>query len=226
MLAFIQSNALRRKIFADRASRKWRDDIHKLLVFIPREDLLQRTFFHHHTVHRQRIDQLIREDAACGNLCRKLDGSPEMPRIRMTLRSHGCLLAAQSGALHRDVKQRAVEIREPGFGKIENVPGEPAGTRARFHHQKSLWPFEVLPHFRKLPAKQPAKDWMHVRARVVIREALRFWFAVIAVHRMVQAFAHVISERNWAVAADPFCKQFFPRRHAPRAPAPPETNSG
>src|SRR5260370_18878374 len=190
MLAFLQSDALRRKIFADRASRKRRDRIYKSPVAEGRENLLQFMGSYDNSMHGQRIDQLIREDAACGDLRRKFHGSSEMPRSSMTLRSHGCLLAAQSGPLHCDVSQRAVKIRELGFGKIENVLGEPASTRARFHKRKSLWPPEVLPHFRKLPRKQTPKDRVDIHTLVVIREALGFYFAVIAVHRMVNASPH------------------------------------
>src|SRR6266849_4967160 len=66
---------------------------------------------------------------------------------------------------------------------------------------------------------------MHIDAGVVVREARGFGFTVVTVDRMVKTLAHVIGERERAIAADAFGKEFGERRHAPWAPALSEASS-
>ncbi len=66
---------------------------------------------------------------------------------------------------------------------------------------------------------------MHVDARVVVGETLGLRFAVITMDRMVEAFAHVVREREGAESANAFGKQFSEWRHAPLAPAESEEGS-
>src|SRR5205814_6158202 len=102
---------------------------------------------------------------------------------------------------------------------------QPPHARSRFYQHKFFRSLELLPHLRKLPRQQSSKNRMHVHAGVVIHESLRFAFAVVAVHRMVQALAHEVGKRDRSVAANPFGEQFSQRRHAPFAPAVPEASS-
>src|SRR5438105_9931881 len=222
VLAFLQHYSLRGKIFVDRARRDPRHHIHKFSVVPANKDFLQRAFSHHHAVHRQRIHQFIREDAARRNLCGNLRRNPQMSLGRVPLQSHRCLLEPRRRPFYRNVTQRIVKPRQLRFARIQDVLRQPPHSGPCFHQPKFFRTRELPPHPRKFPRQQPAENRMHVHVGVIIGKPLRFRFAVIAVHRMVQAFAHEIGKRDGAVAANAFREQFFERRHAPFVPAVPE----
>src|SRR6267143_1874269 len=86
--------------------------------------------------------------------------------------------------------------------KIEHLPSESPNSRACLNKHEFRRAAKPFPHLSKLPHQEPRKDGMHIDARIVIREALRLRLAVIAMHRMVETFAHVVREREWAEAAN------------------------
>ena len=79
---------------------------------------------------------------------------------------------------------------------------KPPYTRTCFDKSKFRWTVKVFPHFAELSRQQPSKDGMNIHASVVIGEARGFRLAVIAVDRMIQAFAHEIGECDGPIAAD------------------------
>src|SRR5215472_3845059 len=176
-------------------------------------------------MYRQRVNQLVGEDATRGNVRRDFRGNAEVTGRCVVLQPRRGLLAARGGALGGNVMQRSVKFRKFGGAEIQNVRRQPPDAGSRFDQQKFFRPLEVLPHRRKFSRQQPPENRVHVHAGVVIGEALRFRFAVVAVYRMVEAFAHEIGKRDGAVAANAFGEQFFERRHAPFAPALPEASS-
>ena len=93
VLAFVQCDALRRKIFVDRARGNRRDHIYKFFVVATHTNFLQHAFAHHHAVHGQRVDQFIRENAARGNLRCNLRRNPQAARRRVAFQSRSSLLA-------------------------------------------------------------------------------------------------------------------------------------
>src|SRR5437588_1202404 len=225
VLAFAQRDGLRREIFVDRASRNRPNRVDKLSVVPTDENLLQHPACPYNPVHRQRVDKFIRENATCWNLRRNFRRNPQMSCRRMWPQSLPGLLTPQRRPFHRNVTHRCVKFSQLGGAEIQNVLCQTPHARSRLHQQKFLRPFELLPHPGKFPRQQPAKNRVYVYAGVVIGEPLRFCFAVIAVHGMVQAFAHEIGKREGAAAANAVGEQFFERRHAPCAPAAPEVSS-
>src|SRR5215472_943916 len=225
LLAFAKRDVLHRKIVVEDARGNRGEHIDKSPVVAGHQDFLHFARRHHHTIDSQGIDQFIREDAARPNLRGNFLGNPHLTGRRIPLQPLRSMLAPRRRTLHRDVTQRGGKIRQLFFAEIQDVPGEPPHARPRFHQQKLFRPLELLPHLGKFAPEQPAKNRMHVHTRVVIGEPLRFLFAVIAVHRMVQAFAHEVGKTDGAVAAHALGEQFSERRHAPLAPAVPEASS-
>ena len=119
-----------------------------------------------------------------------------------TLSVHHCLFAPQGRALHGDVAKGLIKNRELRLAKIECLRSEPPGTRARLNKHKFRRAAEILPHLHELSRQETGKDGMHVDTCVVVCETLGLRFAVIAVDRMVEAFAHVVRERKRAEAAN------------------------
>src|SRR6266567_3085139 len=142
-----------------------------------------------------------------------------MPGVGVALRLNPCLLPPRGRTLHGNVAKRSIELRQLCFAKIQNLPGEPPHSSAPLNKRKFRRTAEAAPHLGELSRQKTRKNGMNIDACVVISESLRFCFAVIAVHRMVQAFPHIIRERHLAEAPDALCKQFPERRHAPLAPA-------
>src|SRR5260370_2913380 len=142
-----------------------------------------------------------------------------MPGVGVTIRSNPCLFTPRGRALYGNVAQCTIKIREVRLAKIEHLPGEPPNSRASFNKRKFRGAPEAAPHLGKLSRQKTRKNGMHIDAGVVVGESLQLRFAVIAVYRTVQAFAHVIRERQRAEAPDALRQQFRERRHAPLAPA-------
>ncbi len=202
VLPFAQRNILRCKIFGDGARRKRRQDLCKVPVAEVDENLFQCTSIHHDPVHRQRIDQFIGKDAAFSNARRNLNRSHEASGSRMTLRVNRSLFAPLCRPLHSFIVQRFIKGREFRLTKIEDLGSKPPGTRSRLNKREFRRAVEVVPHFNELSRQETGEDGVHVGAGVVIRETLGLRFAVIAMHRMVEAFAHVVRERKGAEAAN------------------------
>src|SRR5260370_40214131 len=115
-------------------------------------------------------------------------------------RVNRCLFAPQSRALHGDVAQRIVKSRKFRLAKIENLGSKTPGTRSRLNKHEFRRVVESFPHFCELPRQETGKDGMYVSAGVVVRETPGLRFAVIAMDRMIETFAHVVRERKGALA--------------------------
>lgn len=76
----------------------------------------------------------------------------------------------------------------------------------------------MLPHLGKLASQQAAEDGMDVDAGVVVGETLRFAATVIAMHRMVEALAHVFGESDGPKTTDALSEERRERGHAEAAP--------
>ena len=202
VLALAQNNTLRRKILGDGTSRKRRQNIHKVPVAEAGENLFQRATNHHDPMYGQRIDQLVGKEAACGDVGWNFGPSGKVPGGRMALGMHRGLLAPRRGALHRGVAQDIIKSRELRLAKIENVASEPPGAGPRLNKRKFRRTAKTFPHLSELSRQETGKDGMHVDTCVVVCETLGLRFAVIAVDRMVEAFAHVVRERKRAEAAN------------------------
>ena len=117
--------------------------------------------------------------------------------------------APRAGALDRDIFQRRIKFRECARAlKSRMCPARRPTPGACLGHHKRARRAEQLPHFRELPRKQPSKDRMNVDARVVVAEPPGACARVIAVHGMIQTFAHEFGERNGAARANALGKNF------------------
>src|SRR5438552_533182 len=112
------------------------------------------------------------------------------------------LFAPRSGSLYCGITQRIVKNRKLCFAKIENLRSKPPRARSALDKRKLRRAAETFPHLGKLSRQKTSKDGMHIDAGVIIGKGFGFCFVVITVHRMVQAFAHVIRERDGAKAAN------------------------
>src|SRR5947207_5276574 len=112
------------------------------------------------------------------------------------------LFTPNIGTLNKDVTQGITKNGKLCFAKIENLRNKPPLDRSALDKRKLLRAAESFPHLGELPRQEAGKNGMHIGAGVIIGKAFGFCFAVITVHRMVQAFAHVICERNGAEAAN------------------------
>ena len=133
---------------------------------------------------------------------RNFSGTREVSGSCVGLRVNRCLFASRSGTLHSDVAQRRIKCWNFRLAKIEYLRGEAPRARARLHKHEFRRAPEAFPHLRELPCQQSRKNGMHIDTGVIIGEAFGFRFAVIAVRRMVEAFAHVVRERDGAEAAN------------------------
>src|SRR5260370_4961795 len=125
-----------------------------------------------------------------------------MSRGGVAFRLNRRLFAPRSRAFHSDVAQGLIKSRRLRRAKIENLRSEPPDTRARLNKPEFRRMAEARPHLQELSRKQTGEDGMHRDARVVVGETLRLRFAVIAVAWMIEPFAHVVRERQWAEAAN------------------------
>ena len=153
-------------------------------------------------MHRQRIHQFIGKEAACHDVRRNCSRTREAPSGRVALRVFRGLFAPRGRMLYSDIAQRLIKCCELGFAKIEHLASKPPHTRARLNKHKFRRAVEMSPHLRELSRQETGKDGMHVDTCVVVGETLGLRFAVIAVDRMVEAFAHVVRERKRAEAAN------------------------
>jgi len=99
LLAFTKNDSLRREIFRDGASGKFRDVIHKSPVLEPNENFFWGAALQGYAVDGQRVDQLIGEKTASGNVEWDLGGNSGVSRFRVLLQLQSSLFAAGSGTL-------------------------------------------------------------------------------------------------------------------------------
>src|SRR5712692_4843239 len=192
MLALAQHNALCRKILGDGASRERRYHVYKAAVAETNENLFHRAAVHHDSMHGQRIHQFIGKKAPRSDVCWNLSTRREMSSKCMALSVNRRLFPPRRGALHGDIAQSCIKRWELRLTEIQNLRSEPPRASASLNQGKFRRAPEAFPHIRELPRQQTRKNRMHIHARVVVGEALGLRFAVISMHRMVQAFAHVV----------------------------------
>src|SRR5260370_9179763 len=125
-----------------------------------------------------------------------------MVRSGVPFRVNRCLFAPQGRALHGDVAQRIIKSGKFRLAKIENLGSKPPSACSLLNKRKLRWVTKAFPHLGELPSQKTGKNGMHINAGVVVGETLVLRFAVIAMNRMVEAFAHVVRERKGAVAAN------------------------
>src|SRR5260370_32632841 len=125
-----------------------------------------------------------------------------MPNSHVPFRVNRCLFVPRGRALHSDVAQRIIKSRKFRLAKIEKLRSKPPCARSRLDERKFRGMAEAFPHLGELPSQKTGKNGMHINAGVVVGETLGLRFAVIAMDRMIEAFAHVVRERKGAVAAN------------------------
>ena len=157
----------------------------------------------YHTMHRKCVEQLIREDAARGDLrgqlrCRAGPAGFEMRTERSRLGR-----AAGRRSFHRNVAQGSVEAAQLPRREVQDVLGEPPGARAGFHRTERLGLSETLPHLGKLSRQQPAKNGVDVHTGIKIGKAPPLGAAVVAVLGVVEALAHELGKGQGAALANP-----------------------
>src|ERR1700694_1402226 len=121
VLAFVESNALRRKIFGDGAGGERRREIHKVIIAEADKDFFQRAAIHSDSMDRQRVKQFVRKKTACEDARWNLNGNGETSHRSMPLRACRCLFAARGGALSGNIAQCSVKIRQFRFAETENL---------------------------------------------------------------------------------------------------------
>src|SRR5882724_3358265 len=94
LLAFVKNDSLRREIFSDGATGKFRDVIHKSPVPESNENLFRRAALQDHAVNGQRVNQLIGEKTASGDVKWDLGGNGGVSRFRVLLQASCSLFAA------------------------------------------------------------------------------------------------------------------------------------
>ena len=208
LLAFCERNSLCCEVFGDRASGKRPNLFAQAIVSQADEHFLQRSAFAQDTMHRQRIEQLIRHDATKRNFSGDFAGRDTAPCIQMARQMRRMRFAPARRALHSGIFERSIKGRQSARREVQNVSRKPPVSRARFHGRKTFRLAERFPHLRKLAHQQPPEDGMHVHAGVVIAESPRFGAVVVAMPRMIQTLAHGIGKRHRPVILDPAEQQF------------------
>src|SRR5271168_1188077 len=100
----------------------------------------------------------------------------EVPRERSASRG-----AAGCRALDCYVLQRAVKFGKRLRGEVQNVRGQSARSRARFHQQKIRGAAQLDPHFLKLASEKAAEDGAGVHAGEIIAARRLIGAGVVAV---------------------------------------------
>src|SRR5215469_12398323 len=106
--------------------------------------------FLHHTMHRQGVLKLIRENASNRDGPGHFDAGLATPTFNMRLQALSQLSTTCSRAFHSYIVERRVKLRQFDLRKIEDMTGQPTCSCRSFHQLKSRRPTELLPHLSKL----------------------------------------------------------------------------
>src|SRR5437899_9114311 len=105
LLPFDQTDALRMEIFRKGRRRGWAGLLAEFLIVQAHVELAKLSLRVYHTMHRERVEQLIREDAARGDLRGQLRWSARPAGFEMRTERSRLGRAAGRRSFHRHVAQ-------------------------------------------------------------------------------------------------------------------------
>jgi hypothetical protein len=218
LLAIFERDLLSGEIFRDGTGGKGQAEFAEACAIPGDEDFSEGALLLKDTVNGERVNEFVGEKTTRRDARGKFDRRVALPFPDKRLEAPSQLIAAGRRALHSDIVESLIELRQLRLGKLKDVTGEPAHSRAGFYKKKIAGAIQSLPHFSELASQQAAEDGMHIHTGVIVRETLGFFPAVIAIHGVVEALAHVFSEGDGAKATETFCEKCRKRVHAEAAP--------
>ena len=178
-------------------------------------DLAQLAAVADDAVHRERIEQFVREHAAFdawGKLvapCCRFIGCVSPRRVFGDLAERAALFVAQERArFDEGVPQRSGEAGLAVARPLDDVPCEEASSAALFDDVEARRTGHNAPQLMDLARDERTEDGMHLGTGDIITATARRFGpgAVVAVLRVVQRGVHEVAERHRTFAVDAAAK--------------------
>ena len=167
---------------------------------------------HHHAMHRKGVQQFIPEETAGRDSGGDLACRFATAGSNLFCQTIAQLFSPRIRPFDSDVAERTMKVRATRLRPRHNVFRESPDARSGLNQQERTRLFQALPHFRELARQQPPEHRMDVHARVVIGKAARFGPAVIAMKRMIETLAHVLSKGHGPAAPNAIGQESGKRR--------------